>query len=235
MPGSAFPVKAMIINLDSKEEIPCMFNPTEYEIAKSNNWGAPTPSASGTGGTGSTTTNTALGKNMPQIEFQGGGAMTLSLNLFFDTTLTGDDVRQKTDPIWKLMRVDSNVKDAKSTLGRPPMVAFQWGAVQLFKAVITQINQKFTLFSNEGKPLRSTMSVSFMQSEDEGFFYKQNPTTQVKPGYKQRLVKDGDTIDWIAHEEYGNAAMWRFIAETNNLDNVNRLRPGQLLSIAPLP
>jgi hypothetical protein len=230
MPDSANPVKAMIVNLDSKEEIPCLFNPTEYEIAKSNNWGGTTQST----GT-EARANTALGKNMPQVEFQGGGAMTLSLNLFFDTTITGADVRALTDPIWKLMRVDTNVKDAKSTLGRPPMVAFQWGAVQLFKAVISQINQKFTLFSSEGKPLRSTMALSFMQSEDEGFFYKQNPTTAVKPGYKQRVIKDGDTIDWIAHEEYGDAAMWRFIAEANNLDNVHKLRPGQLLSIAPLP
>ena len=231
MAGGTNPVKATIINLDNpKEEVECLFNPTEYEISKTNNWGPPTAAAEG-----ESSSNTALGKNLPVVEFKGGGAMTLTLNLFFDTTLTGKDVRTLTDPLWKLTRIDSKIKDEKSQLGRPPKVAFHWGAVRLFKAVITQMNQKFTLFASDGKPLRSTMTVNFMQSDDEGFFYKQNPTTEVKPGYRQRVIKDGDTLDWISFEEYGDAAMWRYIAETNNLDNVTKLRLGQRLSIAPLP
>ena len=47
------------------------------------------------------------------------------------------------------------------------------------------------------------------------------------------MVKQGDTIDWIAFEEYGDSSMWRLIAETNDLDNPKVLRPGQILSIAP--
>jgi nucleoid-associated protein YgaU len=49
------------------------------------------------------------------------------------------------------------------------------------------------------------------------------------------VVKERDTLDWIAYDEYGDTAMWRFIAETNNLDNPQRLTPGQVLAIAPPP
>jgi nucleoid-associated protein YgaU len=48
-------------------------------------------------------------------------------------------------------------------------------------------------------------------------------------------VKQGDTIDLIAFDEYGDSAMWRFIAATNNLDDPLRLKPGQVLAIAPQP
>jgi nucleoid-associated protein YgaU len=49
------------------------------------------------------------------------------------------------------------------------------------------------------------------------------------------MVKEGDTIDWIAFDEYGDCAMWRYIADTNGLDDPGRLRPGQVLAIAPMP
>jgi nucleoid-associated protein YgaU len=48
-------------------------------------------------------------------------------------------------------------------------------------------------------------------------------------------VRDKDTIDWIAFDEYGDSSMWRFIADTNNLENPRRLKPGQVLAIAPPP
>jgi nucleoid-associated protein YgaU len=49
------------------------------------------------------------------------------------------------------------------------------------------------------------------------------------------MVKEGDTIDWIAHEEYGDPSRWRFIAAVNGIDDPKRLKPGQVLAIAPLP
>jgi len=161
--------------------------------------------------------------------------MTLKMQLFFDTYATGEDVRDATNRIWKLMNIIEGKKDMTSAKGRPPMVEFQWGTTWSFKAVITDISQKFTLFRYDGTPVRATLDVTFLQAKESGTYKPQNPTTVGKPGYKRRLVKEADTIDWIAHEEYGDSAMWRFIAETNNLDNPRRLKPGQVLAIAPKP
>jgi hypothetical protein len=212
------PVKAKIVNLDSKEEVDCLFNPSEYTFSKTNTW----------------TAETAKGKNVPQLEFSGGNSMELKMQLFFDTYSDGGDVRGVTNKIWKLMNIDQSRKDMASDKGRPPMVEFQWGRTWSFKAVITQITQKFTLFRYDGTPVRATLDVTFLQAKEEGRYPGQNPTSVVIPGYKRRVVKEGESIDWIAFEEYGDSTMWRLIAETNNMDNPQRLRPGQVISIAPL-
>ncbi len=53
-------------------------------------------------------------------------------------------------------------------------------------------------------------------------------------GHKVFIVKLGDTIDSIAAREYGDPKTWRFIADTNNLDDPKDLRPGQALIIEQL-
>jgi hypothetical protein len=156
------------------------------------------------------------------------------MQLFFDTYTTGKDVRETTNRIWKLMSISEKLTDMTNTKGRPPMVEFQWGKTWSFKAVITNISQKFTLFRYDGTPVRATVDVTFLQAKEEGHYPGQNPTTKGSPGYKRRVVKEGDSIDWIAYEEYGDSAMWRFIADTNNLGDPHRLRPGQVLAIAPM-
>ena len=115
------------------------------------------------------------------------------------------------------------------------MVEFRWGDFWSFKAVITEISQKFTLFRDTGAPVRATLDVTFLQAVEEGRYPGQNPTTVGQPGYKRRVVKESETIDWIAFDEYGDSAMWRFIADTNNLDDPSKLKPGQVLAIAPPP
>jgi len=49
------------------------------------------------------------------------------------------------------------------------------------------------------------------------------------------VVGAGETIDWIAFQEYGDPAEWRHIATTNNLLNAKDLTPGSVLKITPLP
>jgi hypothetical protein len=196
-----------------------MFNPTSYKFSKTNTW---QPKA-------------GTGTNMPPLEFIQGESMTLEMDLFFDTFATGGDVRKTTDKIWKLMYVSKKLTDKNSTKGRPPVVEFHWGSTWTFKAVITSLSQDFLLFRYDGIPVRATMHVAFRQAEEKGKYPGQNPTTIGQPGYRRRVVNEGDTIDWIAYEEYGDSAMWRFIADTNGLDNPGRLRLGQVLAIAPAP
>jgi hypothetical protein len=215
------PEKARILNLDDTGERPieCLFNPNEYTFSKRNTW----------------TRSEVKGRNVPRLEFGGGDSMTLKMQLFFDTYASGEDVRRTTNRIWKLMNINQSLTDMTSVKGRPPMVEFQWGTTWSFKAVITDISQKFTLFRYDGTPVRATLDVSFLQAQEAGRYPGQNPTTVGRPGYRRRIVKEGETIDWIAYDEYGDSAMWRFVADTNGLDDPGRLTPGQELAIAPPP
>ncbi len=208
---------AVIINLDGGgSPIKCMFNPKEYSFSKRNQW-AP---------------GKTKGHNMPQLEFGSGQSATLQMQLFFDTYAAGKDVRKEyTDAIWQLMMVDPSKKDPKTHKSRPPMVRFQWGSAWTFDAVITSINQKFTLFMYDGTPVRATLDVSFQQIKDETLLPKQNPTSGGVGGERVWTVNEGDTLAWIAYKEYGDATQWRRIADANHLTRVRRLEPGTVLEI----
>lgn len=209
--------KLTIYSISTLDYIRCSFNPNEYTVSKTNDWRE----------------KEIKGSPVPKLEFGGGKSQTLTLNLFFDTSLDGEDVRSETKKLFKMMNI--SVKDRKTGKGRPPLVTCIWGRTRLFKAVITEIKQTFTLFRDDGTPVRANLTATFRQAEEEDLFPAQNPTTMGNPGYKQWLVKEGDTIDSIAFKEYGDSAMWRYIADTNRLNNPSRLRLGQILVIAPPP
>lgn len=216
-------VKAKIINLDDpSQEVECLFNPKEYTFTKQNTWSrGETPST-----------------NVPQIEFGGGQPATLAMHLLFDTyTSTRPGARPRdvrkvyTDKIWSFMMIDSNLQDPKSTRGRPPKVRFQWGTSWSFKAVITNITQKFTLFMVDGTPVRAELDVTFQQIEDTANLQPQNPTSGGAGGERVWRVRDGDTLAWIAYKCYGDATRWRPIAEANGLERVRELPSGAVLVI----
>jgi hypothetical protein len=213
------PTKLLIHSVETSDEIECMFNPNEYTITKNNEWA----------------TDPKRGKDVPKLDFKGGDSKELTLKLFFDTSLEGYDVRDETDKLLKLMEVHEKLTDKNTGKGRPPLVICQWGEVRLFKAVVKQVSQQFTLFRDDGTPVRANVTAVFSQAQEEDLWKPQNPTTSGNYGHKRWIVKDGDTIDFIAYSEYDDSAMWRYIADINGLINPGNLTPGQVLVIAPPP
>jgi nucleoid-associated protein YgaU len=209
-------IKAFIFNEDTQSTVvECLFNPTDYTFSKSNTW----------------TPDKAPGKDIPIVNFQGGGPTTLQVSLMFDTYAAGkrQDVRDYTEKVVSLMNIAPNTTDSQSKTGRPPRVSFRWGNSWSFKAVITQISQHFTLFLSDGTPVRATLDVHFTQVEQQGTYHPTNPTS-IAETQKVHLVGPGETIDGIAFRELGDASKWRLIADLNNLDNPMRLRPGDRLA-----
>jgi hypothetical protein len=213
-------VKAKFLNVDTGEEIPCMFNPPSYSFSKDNSW------AEATG----------KGMNTPALfEFNGGKSSDLTIDLFFDTHLTGEDVRKKyTNAIWKLALVEPSTVDAVTQKGRPPVCEFSWGTAWSFKAVVTGVTQKFTFFLEDGTPTRADVTVKLRQVEDAGKYPGQNPTSGGQAGQRVHVVQQRETLDMIAAREYGASRYWRLIAEANKIDDPLRLKPGQMLSLPPL-
>jgi nucleoid-associated protein YgaU len=208
--------KAVIKNLATGKEVKVLFNPKEYAFSKANQWKA----GDGKGG------------NVSPLEFGTGGPTTLTLQLFFDTFEQRRDVRDAyTNALWQLTLVDKKLKDKKNKKGRPPTVQFIWGNAWFFKAVITNIKQNFTMFLDDGTPVRATVDITFQQVEDTEDFKKQNPTSAGTGGQRVWTVHQGDTLASIAYEEYGDATLWRPIADANRLENVRRLTPGAVLEI----
>jgi len=117
-------------------------------------------------------------------------------------------------------------------LQRPPVVQISWGAAPPtnfdfpFTGVVTSLTQHFTLFSSDGKPLRATQDVTFTEFLDPELNQR-----QTDPEFTTRRIKRGDTLSGIAAEVYRNPALWRLIAEANNLDDPRHLTIGQTLAI----
>ncbi len=210
--------KAKIVNLNNNNEVECHFNPAEFGIGQTLTWEE----------------RPDQGGHAPKLVFSGGQATDMSITFLFDTTSDGGDkdVRDEYKNLVEMAEVDEDKKDATTGLSEPPMCRFQWGKFLAFNAVIKDLKQKFTLFAANGTPLRAEVAVTLKQVGE--VTRPQNPTSRSE-ARKIWVVEEGQRLDWIAHQEYGDSAQWRYIAETNNLDNPDTLYSGQILKLIPLP
>jgi len=200
------------------EEVQVLFNPTEYTFSRQVRWDL----------------ESVRGMNISKIDFGGGEPTTLTMQLFFDTYEGRKDVREHTEPIWKMTMIHPDTINEANKRGRPPHVQFVWGNMWSFKAVISSVTQRFTLFLPNGTPVRAVMDVTFQQIEEQGLYPKQNPTSGGGPRARRYTVRPRDTLAGIAYKEYRDPTQWRRIADANGLDNPLGLRTGQELMIPSL-
>ncbi len=198
--------KATLANLETGEQIPVMFNPEEYSLDLGNTFaeiGIP-------------------GLQTSPIQYVRGNIRNLKMELFFDTYEQKSDVRLETRRITALLDKDAAAQ-------APPILLFSWGSLN-FKCVLEIAGQRFTMFLNDGTPVRATLSVSFKEFEqvkveiERGLFI--GPPTV-------RNIIEGDTLSKIAGQVLGDPGAWREIAELNNIDNPLKLAPGLSLIIPP--
>jgi hypothetical protein len=203
---------ATITNSITNEVVKFMFNPYQYTLSKSNTW----------------SDKPVIGLNLPLVTFQQGGAITLSLTLHFDSLLTGGDVRVYTVPLWKMTMIDDSRKNASSGKSEPPPVVFDWGKLH-FKAIITSLSEKFTLFTDQGIPLRSEVDIQLRQYLDEADLPPQleGPTSSA-PGTTSTTLIEGDRLDNIAA---GAGISMRQLAADNNIDNPLNIPAGTTLRV----
>jgi hypothetical protein len=176
---------------------------------------------------------------------------TLSVDLFFDTSLVGvsstdvalfappipsvsllpditpiKDVRNYTKQIYSLTEKKGNFGN------RPPICKLVWGTnTVLLQGVLKQLTKSYTRFLADGTPVRATLNCSFEEWEPpETKQKKLNPIDD-----PIRIVRRGETLTSIAAQEYNDPSLWRVIAAANKLDNPRNLIPGQQLTVPPLP
>jgi hypothetical protein len=211
--------KASITNVDTNERIECLFNPTEYTVTKANTWQP----------------KNVVGRNVPKVSFTGGGQRSMTVDLFFDAyEQDGGDISRYVNKLWGLTMIDENQQNPRTQRSRPPLVLFEWGQHWQFRAVITNLQVKYTLFTQDGTPVRATATVTMQEASDAEETQRQNPTSHALPGYKLREVRPFDTLAHIAYEEYGDSTKWRAVASANNIDDPGSIQPGQVLLIPPL-
>ncbi len=201
--------KAVIINIDTDEEIPVLFNPKEYVIEKSTPWKE----------------HDIHGLDSPAVEFTLGDRKRLSMELFFDTSEDKSDVRQYTDKIEDLMMVNPDEH-------RPPLLLFSWGKLK-FKCVLEDLVQRFTMFMNDGTPIRAILKVLFKEYSTSAGQFKEKPRHSADHT-KRIVLREGETLSSISAREYADPAKWREIADSNNIEDPLNIKPGTILKLPPL-
>ena len=179
----------------------------------------------------------------PDMDFAGGKSGTFKISdITFDATMptlltelskkgsaTSGTITTDIEQLVRFTEIDSTILPEP----RPPKCQFVWGQYKSYEVYVQMVSVTYELFDTTGKPLRAKVSVDFVEAEDANTLPYQNPTSR-SLARKVRTVLEGETLDWIAYQEYGSAAAWRHIAETNNLDDPSDVRAGQVLRLVPL-
>jgi nucleoid-associated protein YgaU len=207
------PIKATLEIVQPKTDpaiIPLRFNPTEYQLQKGNNFAEiPIP-----------------GLEAPPLQFIRGAAEKLQLELLVDTSDTLKDVRTEyTDQLRKLM-------DIASKQHAPPIVRFNWGR-QVFQGVIESLNITFTLFTQNGIPLRAKLAMVLKEYRSAKVQAKaiKKSSPNVEKAY---TVKRGDTLSSISGDVYKDPTQWRVLARANAILDPRDLEPGTVLTVPRL-
>lgn len=90
----------------------------------------------------------------------------LTMDLQFDTTGTGADVRTITNQVARLMESSANAARSQSGAGAQaqPVVSFQWGSYE-FKGTMESFKETIDFFSHDGVPLRSLVSIGLARQD----------------------------------------------------------------------
>ncbi len=133
--------------------VEAQYNPKELQIDKSVPWQK----------------HNKANANGLQLEFTGAEGRTMSVDLLFDGYEEKESVQGKVATLERL----ATVRDAQSTEDdkrRPHHCVVVWGTVMgggdnKFKCVIEQISTKYTMFSQEGIPLRATVTLKLKEAD----------------------------------------------------------------------
>lgn len=203
--------KARIEILHSGEAFDVLFNPEEYTLSKDNNFAS----------------HNVPGLSSPILQFVHGNLRTLTMELFFDTTDEARDVRDETEKVVGLATIDSE-------LHAPPPVTVSWGSL-LFTGVLSSVNQTFSRFLADGRPVRARLDVTFSELIDPDRESRE-VNRQTADFSKLHVVSEGETLADIAARHYQDPAQWRAIALANRLDDPRAdLFAGRELAVPSLP
>jgi len=191
---------------DNGQSFPVHFNPASLQYTIANTPGA-------------------QGKNANSVQFVSQTTATLTMDLVFDTTMTGEDVREATDKMAKLLRP---YQDGDGKV--PPSVEFSWGSYA-FTGIVTQYRETLDFFSAGGVPLRSSINIT-LSSNAVVFDSSRNPNASVDgAGGSEPLVISGSLGASAVASALGDPRAARAIASASGAASL-RFSVGASLAVA---
>ncbi len=181
--------KIKVLEGPNAKEIAVMFNPSDYNISSF----------------------IAKPKESSSFQFNTVSIGDFSVSLFFDTyeNQSNQNVKSVTKEISDLIMPVVEGKDTK----RPPICLFVWGDF-CYQGIVTQVDQKFTMFLENGTPVRSTLDLTFTPYISQELDKKLKAKEACR---KLWMVKSGDRLDLIAYHAMRDPMLWPEIATVNGI------------------
>jgi hypothetical protein len=192
-----------------------------------------------------TYSNQNRGGNQPSGgggQFVGSANSKLSVDLLFDTSEVNQDVRRITQDVAYFIKPQdpnrSGGGDSNSANRVPPSISFEWGTF-LFRGVVDSLDETLEYFSEEGVPLRASVTLSITK-QDISFEFGQPgqagggaaQADNAPPAGTQPLspARPGDSLQQLA-ARFGRSGDWKAIAAANGINNPLRLEAGALVNM----
>lgn len=217
--GSAGLTKAalrVVAGQTTRDRVTFLFNPTEYTVTKGATWNRPQSSGA---------------KSATKPQFGGTNPQTLAMEIFFDDW----EARKGTiaaDVAALLEWTKPTPASVQKKKPEPPILTFDWGnnpAIHDFRGYLKSISAKYTLFDTDGTPLRVSATITMEEVPTDP--KAQNPSSGSREGRRSRTLREGDTLQSVAYDEYGDPTLWRALATFNDIDDPLRVRSGTGLLI----
>lgn len=181
--------KALIMSTDGKDKFTVMFNPAEYAVQLNSGW-----NDNQQGGRPLQNTGTMAG--------------SLRLDLFFDTSMQGTDVRVSSGKLQAMLQQDV-------TNASPRTYKFAWGTFE-YEGYMELGEQKYTLFMENGTPLRVRMTVTLRKRTQD---LSTTTSTEAAQADQQVAASQGEPLPALAQSYYNDPASWRPIAAASGIDD----------------
>jgi hypothetical protein len=104
----------------------------------------------------------------PEVEFTGGGARSMTLELLFDGYEANTSVQGPIDSLLELAKV-RDMDSSRDQWLRPHQVVVAWGPLSSgrippFQGVIESISTKYSMFLPNGIPVRATCTIKLKEA-----------------------------------------------------------------------
>lgn len=156
----------------------------------------------------------------------------LSFSLTVDTTGVVEGTQDTDEAYIKVKELENLLYTYNEEGHRPSYIIIAYGEI-LFKGQLASMKIDYTLFNNEGIPLRATVDLSFSgfrcSEEDKKKYSKLSPDMS-----RLIVIKENDTLANLCHQIYGNSHLVAQVAGFNNLNGFREVPVGTELLFPPL-
>jgi len=210
------PMNGSRVESDQSKHIEVQFNPATLKVTLANNLKADNSSGAGA--------------SSIAAQFIGRSESSLSVELFFDTSVAWKSVAANSDVRRLTKRIAETFMQPQELIPGVPKAPrrcrFQWGSFQ-FTGMLAAYNETLDFFAPEGIPLRATLALIFKEDRYQ-FDQGEGATAAARAMPVFAAGGAGVSADRAAQAAGQDPRDWRQIADANNLENPRTTDAGGL-------